>query len=119
MQSYFGGYRYQNIIILRVFVITSRPKYRFVSNSITRRRFDRFDTTTIMVYLRTEIIVKLNTYAVFPSVQVHDEVFWFRVPEFHSTFVAMRVVRELLRVEIHVRHVMSRLRGHVQCIIVL
>lgn len=72
-----------------------------------------------MVYLRTEIIVELNTYAVFPSMQVHDEVFWFRVPEFHPTFVAMRVVRELLRVEIHVWHVLSRLCGHVQCIIVL
>jgi len=42
---------YQNIIIIiiaYVFVISSRAKYRLVSNSITRRRFDSSDTTTIL-----------------------------------------------------------------------
>lgn len=42
------------LLLSRISVIISRTEYRLVSNSITRRRFDWFDTTIIMVYLRTD-----------------------------------------------------------------
>lgn len=65
------------------------------------------------------LLVFHNTHTILPSVQIHDKVFWFWVPKFHSALVTMRIVCEFFRVEIHIWYVLSRLRGHIQRVIVL
>lgn len=125
-QCRFGGYL-NDIVIIIVIIACLRNQltsqiHRSVSNIPLRDDGSAHSiqqTTAMKPNTYVQIIVELNTYAVLPSVQVHDEVFWFRVPELHPALVTMRVVRELLCVEVHVRHVLSCLRGHVQCIIVL
>lgn len=59
----------------------------------------------------------LCTYTILPSVQKHNEVFRFGVSEFDTALVAVKIVREFFCVEIHVRHVLSGLRGRVQRVV--